>query len=368
MLFAIALLTALLGTAPSAALAQPCGPGVIAPQCDGQCPAGQMCADSGGSCQCVPAGAPCSDPANPNGPPVCWGGCALASAVCATFAGGCMCLPGPTPTPIPTPTPTVTPNLCGNGNADPGELCDDNNTTSGDGCDANCTPTGCGNGIATSGEQCDGTDAAVCPGNCRANCTCAVCGDGAKEGAEECDGGDDTACPGECQASCTCGHPTSIAGGKLLVRDPGIPEKRKILWLSKGAGIDVALGGGFDPSANGATLLVENAGGGLDVDAFPLPAAGWIAKGLPPKVLFLYKGGVGLGACKVVVKNLKLLKVSCIGKLGPIDYTLDEPSQGSIGVRLASGSASFCTVFGGVLKDLPGLFSAKNAVAPAVCP
>lgn len=36
-----------------------------------------------------------------------------------------------------------------------GETCDDANTTSGDGCDANCTPTGCNNGIVTDGEVCD---------------------------------------------------------------------------------------------------------------------------------------------------------------------------------------------------------------------
>jgi uncharacterized delta-60 repeat protein len=44
---------------------------------------------------------------------------------------------------------------CGNGTMDLGELCDDGNTVSGDGCDANCTATACGNGIVTTGEQCD---------------------------------------------------------------------------------------------------------------------------------------------------------------------------------------------------------------------
>jgi cysteine-rich repeat protein len=44
---------------------------------------------------------------------------------------------------------------CGNGRVAAGELCADGNGTSGDGCDANCTPTGCGNGIQTDGELCD---------------------------------------------------------------------------------------------------------------------------------------------------------------------------------------------------------------------
>jgi cysteine-rich repeat protein len=143
------------------ALAQLCGgPGVLAPQCDGQCPFGQMCADTGSGCGCMPATIACGNPANPNGPPVCWGGCPSATMVCATFAGGCMCLQGPI--------------LCGNGAPDPGEGCDDGNTANGDGCDENCTLTGCGNDVATAGEECDGTDDAACFAGCQAGCTCAA--------------------------------------------------------------------------------------------------------------------------------------------------------------------------------------------------
>jgi cysteine-rich repeat protein len=119
-----------------------------------------MCADTGSGCACTAASFGCSNPANPNGPPVCWGGCPSATMVCATFAGGCGCLQGPI--------------LCGNGVPDPGELCEDGNTTSGDGCDANCTPTGCGNGVATAGEECDGTDSGSCFAGCQPDCTCAT--------------------------------------------------------------------------------------------------------------------------------------------------------------------------------------------------
>jgi len=155
-----AVMVLLLCLTPHDAHAQPCGAGVASPQCDGQCALGQMCADLGSGCTCVPAVAACGGPGNPNGPPVCWGACPSASMVCATFAGGCMCLQGP--------------NLCGNGTLDPGEGCEDGNTVSGDGCDANCTPTACGNGIATAGEECDGNDAAACAAGCRPDCTCAA--------------------------------------------------------------------------------------------------------------------------------------------------------------------------------------------------
>jgi cysteine-rich repeat protein len=45
---------------------------------------------------------------------------------------------------------------CGNGFVDPGEACDDANTTSGDGCRADClSDERCGNGVIDVGERCD---------------------------------------------------------------------------------------------------------------------------------------------------------------------------------------------------------------------
>src|SRR5215831_19049821 len=71
--------------------------------------------------------------------------------------------------------------VCGNGVVEAPELCDDGNLVSGDGCDANCTPTGCGNHVVTAGEQCD--DGNVVSGDC-CSATCqlepagAPCDDG----------------------------------------------------------------------------------------------------------------------------------------------------------------------------------------------
>ena len=45
--------------------------------------------------------------------------------------------------------------LCGNGTTEPGEECDDGNLVDGDGCDVNCTVSGCGNRILMAGEACD---------------------------------------------------------------------------------------------------------------------------------------------------------------------------------------------------------------------
>jgi cysteine-rich repeat protein/probable HAF family extracellular repeat protein len=137
------------------------------------------------------------------------------------------------------------PALCGNGTVDPGEDCDDGNTTNGDGCDTtclveptcgdgirqrgeecddgnmddgdgcdhNCTFTGCGNGIVTLGEQCD--DGAQASGDgCSAACLLEECGNGFRDFNEQCDDGNLVDGDG-CDHNCTptaCGNGVVTAG------------------------------------------------------------------------------------------------------------------------------------------------------------
>lgn len=57
---------------------------------------------------------------------------------------------------------------CGNGRLDPGEVCDDGNNRSGDGCPADCTAA-CGDGVRDPGEACDDgntTDGDGCAADC----------------------------------------------------------------------------------------------------------------------------------------------------------------------------------------------------------
>lgn len=77
---------------------------------------------------------------------------------------------------------------CGNGVLENAEICDDGNAVSGDGCDANCKPTGCGNGIKTAPETCDDGNTTGGDG-CSATCKLEVCGDGVRTGSEQCDDG-----------------------------------------------------------------------------------------------------------------------------------------------------------------------------------
>lgn len=50
--------------------------------------------------------------------------------------------------------------------------------------------------------------------------------------------------------------------------------------------------------------------------------------------------------------------------------TLDEATQGSIGLLFTTGSLRYCALFDGasVMRDAPGVFSARRAPAPASCP
>lgn len=103
---------------------------------------------------------------------------------------------------------------CGNGRTDPGEVCDDGNLDSGDGCRKDCASLEiCGNGTldAEAGEICDDGNVESgdgCRGDCASNETC---GNGAVDVSvgEVCDDGnlasaDD--CRGDCRSDERCGN------------------------------------------------------------------------------------------------------------------------------------------------------------------
>jgi fibro-slime domain-containing protein len=112
-----------------------------------------------------------------------------------------------------------------------GEQCDDGNTTSGDGCSKTCfSEYVCGNGVLEPNEQCD-----PAPGNnvsgdgCSATCRNETCGDGiTQSGAprfEQCDDGgtaNGDGCNSTCQREVVCGNGTTEGteqcddGGKCL--------------------------------------------------------------------------------------------------------------------------------------------------------
>jgi len=131
-----------------------------------------------------------------------------------------------------------------------------------------------------------------------------------------------------------------------------------------------ARGSAGDPTAGGARLAVYNAAGSGELAEVALPASGWqaLGTGSPPKG---YRFRDLSGALGVQSITLKPNKLTLKGGGAGLAYTLDEPSQGRMALRLRFGDATpWCA-------DLPpkpgadepdGFQALPKAPAPAVCP
>jgi hypothetical protein len=107
--------------------------------------------------------------------------------------------------------------VCGNGQVEGTELCDDGNEVNTDACRNDCTLPLCGDGILDAGEQCDGASVggATCGGcagtvSCTASCTLdtSACTNGICSDAETC-----SSCPLDCRhGGATCGNGICEAG------------------------------------------------------------------------------------------------------------------------------------------------------------
>ncbi|MCC6765215.1 MAG: DUF4215 domain-containing protein [Deltaproteobacteria bacterium] len=139
--------------------------------------------------------------------------------------------------------------ICGDGIVDPNEVCDDGDLQSGDGCDANCTPTACGNGVTSGTEVCD--DGNIAPGDgCRADCTVEACGDAIVDPGEQCDDGnvvDGDCCSATCAAEdggpCTDGD--LCTSGDVCVGSTCVGAAVKP-WINEFDYDDIAQGGNID--------------------------------------------------------------------------------------------------------------------------
>ena len=105
--------------------------------------------------------------------------------------------------------------FCGDGIVDPDEDCDDGNNVDGDGCSAVCVVEripGCGDSFLDPGEMCDDGNNVAGDG-CRGNCTVERCGDGIVDPQEECDGGN--SCAADCTIVNTVPQPPTGGGGNI---------------------------------------------------------------------------------------------------------------------------------------------------------
>ena len=242
--------------------------------------------------------------------------------------------------------------VCGDGTVDGAEQCDDGNTASGDGCDANCTPTGCGNGVVTAGETCDdgntaggdccsafcaadapGTDCDdgdVCNGMdvCDANATCVAgvaldCDDGDPCTADTCDAL--LGCASEDAFAAAC-REAAVGGLKLLDR-AGDRDKLQWRWTGVGAGA-----GEFgDPLAgDDYSLCVWETEAGVPsrVLAVEVPAgAGWRRTG--NGVRFRSAGGAPDGVTTLVAKAAPSGRTKLKVKGGGVNLDLPGPYDGT---------------------------------------
>lgn len=143
-----------------------------------------------------------------------------------------------------------------NGKLEPGEQCDDGNSTSGDGCDAGgnlegthfcwvpggaCSPkTACGDGILDSGETCD--NGSIAGDGCSAACDFSNCGNGVRENGlypswlqEVCDDGnryDGDGCNRLCEVeagwACT-GTPSRCRPSGVIFYNTGVGSDFRVL-------------------------------------------------------------------------------------------------------------------------------------------
>lgn len=171
--------------------------------------------------------------------------------------------------------------------------------------------------------------------------------------------------------------PTLTLGMLDDVVPPIDVTKRTCVWKAKTVLLPTdkivppSPGSAGDPTAagatgGGATFAVYNAAGGTEVFTAPLVSSGWA---VAFKTGYRFASPTG-PVLKVFVKPDKLWVKA--GKLG-WGFTLDEPSQGAMAVRLTLGSGvTWCTAVAPNAPasqfDRPGRFFATRAGAPPACP
>jgi outer membrane protein assembly factor BamB len=165
----------------------------------------------------------------------------------------------------------------------------------------------------------------------------------------------------------------------------GDPDSRSLsLLLSSAELVPPSPGGPADLTTVGATLDLFNPVT-AETASFSLPAGRWSVSGEAGEALrYLYRDPTRVsGPCtsvKIIARGrtdelgrAAKLRAKCSGS--QIAFSLDEPAQGSLGVRFALGGTSmkgWCAVFGGtIVRDFPataanqGIFQARESPAPS---
>ena len=141
---------------------------------------------------------------------------------------------------------------------------------------------------------------------------------------------------------------TLIETHALKIKDDADPAKRRFTFTSSTKRdpqanriVPPAPGSNGDPTLNGAELIVYNAAG-LTTDSVAIPLlSGWTPIGKAPNIKgWRFKSTDSSSGVSSV--EVQADKISVKGGTGAFGYTLDEPSQGSVGVRLLLGPGGWC--------------------------
>lgn len=135
-------------------------------------------------------------------------------------------------------------------------------------------------------------------------------------------------------------------------------------------------GGGDDPTVVGATLIVANAAHSGEIVRVALPAAGWLAQGSDQHPHgFVYRDRAQNAPVDQVSISADHLTVRASGP--GWTYTLDEPQQSRVALRLDLGGSAWCAEAPARTRgnppssapyDAPGKFIGQaKAPPPAVC-
>jgi hypothetical protein len=141
---------------------------------------------------------------------------------------------------------------------------------------------------------------------------------------------------------------TLIETPSLKLKDDATPAKRRFTFKSSTSRdpsanriVPPAPGTSGDPTLNGGELIVYNAAG-LTTDLVQIPLlSGWEPIGKAPNIKgWKFKSTDSSSGVSSV--EVQADKISVKGGTGAFGYTLDEPAQGSIGVRLLLGPGGWC--------------------------
>ncbi len=136
-----------------------------------------------------------------------------------------------------------------------------------------------------------------------------------------------------------------IGTTSLKLRDgsapPSNPHRRKLSFKSvtkndpftNQIGVPSS-GSAGDPTLGGATLVVYNANGSGEAFTIALPASGWTARNGPS---YRFKGADS--SAPITKVEVKANQIKIRGGRESFGYTLDEPSQGRIAIRLTLGTS-----------------------------